>query len=60
MKEQQEEEGIMSTNDEHIDEEGNNICDKDEEENENEETMEDEHIDEIMSKSKADQYIVFY
>ena len=45
MKEQQEEEGVMSTNDEETDEEGNNIHDNDEEENENEETMEDESID---------------
>eukprot|EP00957_Ditylum_brightwellii_P046588 3534438-Ditylum_brightwellii.AAC.1 len=45
MKEQQEEEGVMSINDEDAYEEGSNIHDKDEEKNENEETMEDESID---------------
>eukprot|EP00957_Ditylum_brightwellii_P035521 2693417-Ditylum_brightwellii.AAC.1 len=42
MKEQQEEEGIVSTIDENIGKEENNIHGKDGEENENDETMEDE------------------
>eukprot|EP00957_Ditylum_brightwellii_P008651 656533-Ditylum_brightwellii.AAC.1 len=45
MKEQQEEEWSMSTNDEETEKEGNNIHAKDKEENENEEIMEDESID---------------
>eukprot|EP00957_Ditylum_brightwellii_P149317 11371942-Ditylum_brightwellii.AAC.1 len=45
MKEQKEEEGVMSTNNEETDDKGYNIHDKDEEEKENKETMEDESID---------------
>eukprot|EP00957_Ditylum_brightwellii_P108366 8267019-Ditylum_brightwellii.AAC.1 len=44
MKEQQEDEGMISTSDEDTDEEENNVHDKDEEENENDETLEDESI----------------
>ena len=44
MKEQEEEEGVVSTIDEDTDKEENNTHDKDEKENENEETVEDEII----------------
>eukprot|EP00957_Ditylum_brightwellii_P066058 5010791-Ditylum_brightwellii.AAC.1 len=62
MKVQQEEEGVMSINDEYTDEEGNNIHDKDEEENENDETNEDESIDDennsiSVSRSTSMQHV---
>ena len=44
MKEQEQEEGVVSTIGEDTREEENNIYDKDDEENENDETMDDESI----------------